>query len=407
MFNVGIQERLPEVVNKIQEKHRKGEEISPFVSARRGRDRLQDLTLYNYTADAAFRKDSEWTDEERVCRGLVLDDEGNVVALPFPKFFNYSEHERDLYEQLLDGNMMVEDKADGSLGICFFHKGEWWVTTHGSLDSEQGIIATTMLRDMIEFNKSGETMKVDLTYLAEIIYPENRIVTDYGDDRYLVFLAAYDRVLLEECKVNSAMYHHAARVGFKGNKRNRGSLDEILRFCAESKTLHEGFVVVCSNGDRIKFKSATYLMAHKARFALTPKYIRELMLHDRDALKDFKKALPNEFMVDVDDIINTLDDYVFQNVLNHFSFYGGVIEVLDGIINKVWHEITDERKIKAEYVKICQKYCKENPAWNFHIMMTMWTMIRSGKAMSEVALSMERMLLQNADLKILFGGDDE
>src|ERR1035441_5320121 len=46
-----------------------------------------DLWIYNYTEKTQY--ESHWTPETLVCRGLILDQVGNVVARPFSKFFNY------------------------------------------------------------------------------------------------------------------------------------------------------------------------------------------------------------------------------------------------------------------------------------------------------------------------------
>jgi hypothetical protein len=75
---------------------------------------------------------------------------------------------------------------DGSLGILFYYRGEWVVTTRGSFTSDQAIRAKKIL---------DEKYNLDLfnwkhTYLFEIIYPENRIVVRY-DYEDLIFISAF------------------------------------------------------------------------------------------------------------------------------------------------------------------------------------------------------------------------
>ena len=48
------------------------------------------LSIWNYSRTCQY--DRLWDDVTLNCRGLVLDNEGNVIAKPFPKFFNYEEH---------------------------------------------------------------------------------------------------------------------------------------------------------------------------------------------------------------------------------------------------------------------------------------------------------------------------
>src|SRR5690606_32826127 len=67
------------------------------------------------------------------------------------------------------------------------------VATRGSLSSEQAKRAEQILTkyDMTE-------IPTNFTILAEIIYPENKIVVNYGNEEKLVVLGAYDRDKLEE-----------------------------------------------------------------------------------------------------------------------------------------------------------------------------------------------------------------
>lgn len=47
------------------------------------------LRVYCYTKKTQYSR--TWTPETRMARGLVTDDEGNVVARPFEKFYNVGE----------------------------------------------------------------------------------------------------------------------------------------------------------------------------------------------------------------------------------------------------------------------------------------------------------------------------
>ena len=77
------------------------------------------LSIYNYSRSCQYG--GQWDDITLNCRGLVLDNEGNVIAKPFPKFFNYEEHTtEEIPNELFD----VYEKMDGSLGICFYYERE-------------------------------------------------------------------------------------------------------------------------------------------------------------------------------------------------------------------------------------------------------------------------------------------
>ena len=54
--------------------------------------------------------------------------------------------------------------------------------------SDQAVEATKMLQ-----NHDLSNLNRDWTLLFEIIYPENKIVCDYGDTRNLFLLAGFDK----------------------------------------------------------------------------------------------------------------------------------------------------------------------------------------------------------------------
>src|SRR5882757_9645331 len=71
--------------------------------------------IANYTEQAQY--DKYWTPVTRQCRGLIFDENDNVISRPYPKFFNYGD---ELAGQLdLDAPAFMTDKLDGSLGISY------------------------------------------------------------------------------------------------------------------------------------------------------------------------------------------------------------------------------------------------------------------------------------------------
>lgn len=139
------------------------------------------LDIYNYTEQAQFSK--KWNKATTASRGLIVNREtGDIVARPFPKFFNYEERPNAIG---LDEPVKVTDKMDGSLGILYpLSDGGWAVATRGSFISDQAKHATFILNTKYEDYKPPE----GFTLLVEIIYPENRIVLDYGDTDDLFLL---------------------------------------------------------------------------------------------------------------------------------------------------------------------------------------------------------------------------
>ena len=120
-------------------------------------------------------------------RGLIVDKEGHVVARPFRK--THKAGVEIPLEQLDILPEKVFEKANGSLGICYFWKGAWRISTKFSLQNEGYTDpAQKMLHDM-----DTSTMKPENTYLFEIILPEDSHVVDYAGEPQLVLLNVVDK----------------------------------------------------------------------------------------------------------------------------------------------------------------------------------------------------------------------
>lgn len=145
----------------------------------------QPLAILNYTEKTQFS--GTWNEVTLACRGLIYNtDTLDIVARPFPKFFNYGE--RWQTDQLsLDEPVIVTDKMDGSLGILYEDVyGELAIATRGSFTSEQAKHATELLHR--KYPDYRPWMRGTITTLFEIVYPENRIVVDYDglDDLVMI-----------------------------------------------------------------------------------------------------------------------------------------------------------------------------------------------------------------------------
>lgn len=239
-----------------------------------------DLTIWNYTERCQYTR--TWTPETLACRGLILDGEGNVVARPFRKFFNLGETGAP---KPPNESYAVQTKIDGSLGITYTLDGELFVASRGSFDSEQAREATAMLRDSHLGFTHGTTP------LFEIIYPENRIVVNYGDRRELVLLANIDnatgRDILLPSYSGAVVPHH-------------GPLT-VAEMRAWDVPNFEGFVLVYESGFRVKIKLEEYVRLHRVMTGLTPHRVWEALKAgaDFDALLT---GVPDETFEEIDGI---------------------------------------------------------------------------------------------------------
>ena len=257
--------------------------------------RSDNLLIFNYTQQAQYSR--TWGAVERAARGLIVDAvKGEIVALPWSKFFNLNETPETSLDQLVGKHFEATVKVDGSLGIIYYGSDGWAVATRGSFEGDQARWATAFFRkhhaarfDEIEFPRHG------LTLLVEIIYPENRVVLDYGRDERLVLIGArwfepstgelkgdYDR---------SALGWLGADVGMPVVEPAGNVLHDLLVHQQRARGV-EGWVLRFDDGLRVKVKTEHYLSLHRAVFGLTPERIREAMVEGR--INELIAALPEE-----------------------------------------------------------------------------------------------------------------
>ncbi|WP_199511681.1 RNA ligase [Nucisporomicrobium flavum] len=238
--------------------------------------------IYNYTEACQYA--GAWTPVTLACRGLIAaSDSGEVLARPFPKFFNHTEGRAPSLRA--EASVRVTDKADGSLGVIFRDGDGYAVATRGSFASAQALHATEVLRTRY----ANFVPPPDLTVLVEIIYPGNRIVVDYGPMDDLVLLGAVE--------IATGRTHGPDAVpGWPGpvvESFTYPTLAEAL--AAPPRDGREGLVVHFTGTDeRVKIKYAEYVRLHRLVTGLTPRTVWEVLATggDLDALTE---PLPDEF----------------------------------------------------------------------------------------------------------------
>ena len=267
-----------------------------YVVKRHHRD--YPLAILNYTDKAQF--DNEWNPVTRQCRGLIYNIEtGDIIARPFPKFFNYGQPGAD--EIGPNETAYVTDKMDGSLGIAYrTPDGELAIATRGSFHSEQAGWATEWLHENLPPKDLERLARWSATYtdLFEIVYPENRIVVDYGSRAELVYLASVHVYCGGAERFSDIMPVPSTPV-------LAGSLEGALDL--EPRENAEGVVVMTQDGRAVKLKQEDYLLKHRARFNLTPRRLWEAIAADV-TLQDFLDGMPDEFHKDIKDAWVRIED---------------------------------------------------------------------------------------------------
>jgi hypothetical protein len=289
-----------EILNKYYEKGLVYKQVHPTLP----------LTIWNYTEKVQY--EGLFDGVTLNTRGLVTDNEGNVVAKPFKKFFNMEEK-----KHTSTPNFDVYEKLDGSLGILFNYNGEWVMATRGSFTSDQSVKGFEMLK-----NYDYEKLHKGYTYLFEILYNENRIVVKYPFED-LVLLGMIEtksgyEVDLHGDGVDVRLKNLISNLGFKVVKKYDGIEDySVLKGLIKDD--EEGFVVRFSNGDRMKIKGEEYLRLHKIMTNVSTTAIWEMLSEGRDVL-ELLKDVPDEFYKKIKSYVADLN-YTYYR----YSEYAGKI----------------------------------------------------------------------------------
>jgi RNA ligase len=247
-------------------------------------------TIYNYSP--AVQYSNRWDEITLTCRGLILDDEANVVARPWRKFFNLGQVELPL--QFTDP-VEVMDKADGSLGILYPTDTGYAIATRGSMVSEQAIHATNLFNTkyahLLDYETGlGSEFTFDYTFLFEIVYPKNRIVLNYDGMDDLILLGA----------VQKSTGHYVSPLMAATMLIWDGPVVKVFDFNTISDALGhmdrdnaEGYVIRSGNF-MVKLKQPDYLELHRLVTNITPKTVWE-QLRVGKSVDEIVSVLPDEF----------------------------------------------------------------------------------------------------------------
>lgn len=259
----------------------------------------EDLVLFNYTDAATYNKC--WNPHTINSRGTIYEKStGNVIAKAMPKFWNYSELDPNTQLSITENkNFTVYEKVDGSMGTIYFYNGKWNVATRGSFSSDQAVYAQTVLLPKYD------TMMLcpAYTYICEIIYPENRIIVDYGDKEELVLLAVYNTITQQDIPIETIDSPFRKAQTFKVE-----DISDIATLLLDMKGVEsEGFVVRLEDGTRVKFKAPDYLNIARIVTRTSPLTLWESM-NNGLVSEELMQSIPEEFIGQYEAIRETLEN---------------------------------------------------------------------------------------------------
>lgn len=309
-----------------------------------------DLIIFNYNRTCEF--DRLWDEYSLQARGLILNrNTGEVVARPFPKFFNLNQTPKVTLGNLPKEPFTATIKEDGVLGISYRHKGRFCISTRGAFESPWALWATKWANN--QENMLCDRCNPAYTYLFEIISPMSRVIVNYEGKEALVLIGVIEIDTGREL-AHEELVEEAARIKVEPVKQVKfDSIEEMARKAEEISINEEGWVITFQSGLKVKIKGVEYKRIIKLVSHITPiafweawkfdhlKGVKNPDYKDVGISKEWLAQIPEEFRDTTDFLRKTTDE-------KHW---------------KLWHEaeITTKRLEVAVALKRLQLFYLRKP----------------------------------------------
>jgi len=208
-------------------------------------------------------------------RGIILDrdDNWNVVAHGFNRFFNYGD---PLAANIDWKTASVQEKKDGSLCLLYHYKDEWHVATSGTPDASgevngSGTTFAKMFWDTLNnyYPNSfldNNIVPTNYCFMFELTGPFNRVVVDYKENE-LTILGGRDLISGNELTAKEVGNIFTTVPVVKEFPLQ--TIEDILSSFKDMNPLEqEGYVVLDAYFNRMKVKHAGYVALHHAKDGL-------------------------------------------------------------------------------------------------------------------------------------------
>jgi hypothetical protein len=229
------------------------------------------------------------------CRGLCLHKETfEIVQKSFNRFFNFGEYE-ELTSQFNWNDFSAWDKIDGSMIKIRWYNDDFLITTRFSFaDAECGLSSKSwrelVLECLNDVQKEIIKNNSHITWVFEFCSPWNQVVKYHETNKLVLLLMTDKGKEYSQSFVDNSAYvwgfvrpkeHH-----FKSDEECFAYLDKLN----EERSTDEGFVLIDSNGLRLKIKNKYYVLLHS--------------LNGNGEMTSLKKLLPVILNGEIDEIIS-------------------------------------------------------------------------------------------------------
>ena len=215
---------------------------------------------------------TQWRQDNKHLRSVVVNYEGEIISAGLPKFTNYSENPEHFPVPTSLRNCTVVNKLDGSLLIVSKYKNQFILRTRGTVDasvlangSELEIFKNTILKKI-----SVDLMETwNYSLLFEWLSPLNVIVLRYSDEPDWQLIGAVnhtDYSLFSQTEVDE----YAKMFDLKRpEKFTFNDISDMLQIVDKWQD-REGVCLYSKNDQVIhKIKASKYLLLHHLKSELS------------------------------------------------------------------------------------------------------------------------------------------
>lgn len=259
--------------------------------------------------------DNLWNEYLIECRGLVIDEDYNIISRPFTKIFNHHENGTTIDR---DEECIAFRKVNGFMAAITWYEGDILVTTTGTDDSDFAKLADEMVRKRINMKVAEQILSARdehenvATIIVEICHPSDPHIIPEKEGVYLLGLR--DNLFDTENNVYGiwkylySLYDmDCDHLGLKRVEYTKARFSDICKMAKECD--HEGFVVYgLKSGTNLKIKSPFYLMS---KFLSRKNEEKLIKLIDRP--DEIKKIVDEEYFDVVDYICSVKDEFVSKD----------------------------------------------------------------------------------------------
>lgn len=251
---------------------------------------------------------SEWTPLTKQTRGIILDGKNNweLVNFPFTKFFNQGEGKAAKIDW---PSAKFLEKLDGSIMYVWWAKrlSKWMFSSSGTCNAYEAKTAFSKsfgqlfryaadnLFQYVEDMEFEDNLDKNYCYIFELESMYNQIIVKQTDNEgKITLIGARNLKTLEEVDV----YGGDRKLIFKDHRYipvvythsiTKRNVREYVNSRSPSKA--EGVVVVDKYFNRIKIKSADYVLAHKAQDTVMSSWKNVVEVVLSDSADDIKAQL--------------------------------------------------------------------------------------------------------------------